>query len=321
VSRNGAGPAGDDGAALRLRDVHKSYRLRGVGRKVRLPALRGIDLDVRPKECVALVGESGCGKSTLLRVVAGLTDADRGAVELGADGRPQMVFQDAGGSLTPWLSVGEQIKEGLRNAGVARSQLTERTRAALARVGLAPDVADYRPRQLSGGQQQRAAIARAIAVPPSLLLCDEPTSSLDVSLAATVLNLLAELREELGMALVFVTHDLAVARFIADRVAVMYLGRIVEIGPAEQVTSDPAHPYTRALLSAVPDLGGEPARAKGELPSPLSPPSGCAYHPRCASAIEQCPFEDQPLREVDATGARQAACVHVKGPPTEVLEG
>ena len=198
---------------------------------------------------------------------------------------------------------------------MARADLDERTRSALARVGLAPDVADYRARQLSGGQQQRAAIARAIAVPPPLLLCDEPTSSLDVSLAATVLNLLGELREELGMAVVFVTHDLAVARFIADRVAVMYLGRIVEIGPAEEVTREPAHPYTRALLSAVPDIGGEPARAKGELPSPLRPPTGCAYHPRCASAIEQCPFEDQPLRQVDAAGTRQAACIHVKGPP------
>jgi peptide/nickel transport system ATP-binding protein len=185
-------------------------------------------------------------------------------------------------------------------------------RTALNRVGLAAEHADSRASQLSGGQQQRAAIARAIAVPPPLLLCDEPTSSLDVSLAATVLNLLGELREELGMALVFVTHDLAVARFVADRIAVMYLGRIVEIGPAEDVTRDPAHPYTRALLAAVPDLDREPARAKGELPSPLQPPSGCPYHPRCIRALPECQFEDQPLRPVDGEGTRAAACIHVK---------
>jgi peptide/nickel transport system ATP-binding protein len=222
-----------------------------------------------------------------------------------------MVFQDARSSLTPWMGIGEQITEALRSMGVASSEVKERMHLALSRVGLSDQVAEKRPRELSGGQQQRVAIARAIAVPPPLLLCDEPTSSLDVSLAATVLNLLAELREELGMALIFVTHDLAVARFVADRIAVMYLGEIVEIGPAEEVTSKPGHPYTAALLGAVPDLGGAPVTAKGELPSPLNPPSGCPYHPRCVRAIHVCPQQHPELRPVDPLGTQRAACVHV----------
>jgi peptide/nickel transport system ATP-binding protein len=223
-----------------------------------------------------------------------------------------MVFQDAGASLTPWLNVGEQIMERLRSADVPRGELDARVREALERVGLAPDVADAKPHHLSGGQQQRVAIARAIVVPPPVLLCDEPTSSLDVSLAATVLNLIGKLRRELGMAVVFVTHDLAAARFIADRIAVMYLGRIVESGPAEEVASNPAHPYTRALIAAVPDLDREPARARGEVPSPLNPPSGCPYHPRCASAVAACPTYDPELRQVGAAADRQAACIHVE---------
>jgi peptide/nickel transport system ATP-binding protein len=301
--------------ALRVRDLHKEFKVRGQPRGTRLRALRGIDLDVSPRECVALVGESGCGKSTLLRIAAGLIDADGGSVDVAGDERPQMVFQDAGASLTPWLTAGEQIMERLRSAGVRRSDSGARLREALERVGLPPDVADQHPHHLSGGQQQRVAIARAIVVPPPVLLCDEPTSSLDVSLAATVLNLIGRLRRELGMAVVFVTHDLAAARFIADRIAVMYLGRIVEIGPAEEVANDPAHPYTRALIAAVPDLDREPARARGELPSPLNPPSGCPYHPRCASRIDVCPTYDPELRRVGAAPDRAAACVHVEEAP------
>jgi peptide/nickel transport system ATP-binding protein len=301
--------------ALRIRALDKEFKVRGRGRRVRLKALRGVDLDVSPRECVALVGESGCGKSTLLRVAAGLIDADGGSVEVAGDDLPQMVFQDAGTSLTPWLTVGEQIVERLRGAGVSRGDSRGRMRDALERVGLTEDVAQQRPEHLSGGQQQRVAIARAIVVPPPVLLCDEPTSSLDVSLAATVLNLIGRLRRELGMAVVFVTHDLAAARFIADRIAVMYLGRIVEIGPAEQVASDPAHPYTRALMAAVPDLDREPARARGELPSPLAPPTGCPYHPRCAAAIDVCPTHDPELRHVAGAPDRAAACVHVREDP------
>ena len=308
-----ASPARGEGrSAVRISGLEKSFKLRGAGRKARVRALRGIDLEVGSRECIALVGESGCGKSTLLRAVAGLAKPDSGSVEIEEGGRPQMVFQDAAASLTPWMSVGDQVAERLRGAGHTGREIRELTTAALARVGLSAEVAEYRPRQLSGGQQQRAAIARAIVVPPPVLLCDEPTSSLDVSLAATVLNLISQLRQDLGIAVIFVTHDLAVARFVADRIAVMYLGRIVEIGPAEEVASDPAHPYTRALLSAVPDLGGEAPKAKGELPSPLNPPSGCPYHPRCAVALPVCSSEDQELHRVGSGGERLAACIHVK---------
>jgi peptide/nickel transport system ATP-binding protein len=258
--KGGAGP--EAGPALRLRDVHKEFRLRGSRRRAKVQALQGIDLDVGARECVALVGESGCGKSTLLRVIAGLTDADRGTVEVPAGRRPQMVFQDAGASLTPWMSVGEQIMERLRSARVPRREAVARMHETLERVGLPADSARRKPRQLSGGQRQRVAIARAIVVPPPVLLCDEPTSSLDVSLAATVLNLIGRLRQELGMAVVFVTHDLAAARFVADRIAVMNFGRIVEIGPPEALTSAPSHPYTRTLLSAVPELEREPPPAR-----------------------------------------------------------
>ena len=301
--------------ALRIRGLHKQFKVRGQVRRTRLKALRGIDLDVSPRECVALVGESGCGKSTLLRVAAGLIDADDGTVEVAGNERPQMVFQDAGASLTPWLSVGEQIMERLRSANVPRAASGARMREALERVGLPLDVTEQLPHHLSGGQQQRVAIARAIVVPPPVLLCDEPTSSLDVSLAATVLNLIGKLRGELGMSVVFVTHDLAAARFISDRIAVMYLGRIVEIGPAEEVASDPAHPYTRALIAAVPDLDREPARARGELPSPLTPPPGCPYHPRCAARIDICPTHNPELRRVGSAPDRAAACVHVEEAP------
>jgi peptide/nickel transport system ATP-binding protein len=203
---------------------------------------------------MALVGESGCGKTTTLRIAVGLEKADAGTVALGPGGRPQLVFQDAGASLTPWLSIGELLEERLRTEGLPARERKERARDALALVGLPVDVVDRRPRELSGGQRQRVAIARAIAVPPTLLACDEPISALDVSLAATVLNLLTKLRAELGMAMLFVTHDLAAARYVGDRVAVMDEGRIVEEGSAELVLAAPSHPVTRALVEAIPRL-------------------------------------------------------------------
>jgi peptide/nickel transport system ATP-binding protein len=301
-----AGLAGSQ-PAVRLRGVEKEFTIRRSLRvRDRLQALRGIDLDVAEGESVALVGESGCGKTTLLRAVAGLLSPTTGTVELGPGARPQMVFQDAGASLTPWMTVGALVGERLRAEGMKRSQCQVRVLEALALVGLPTDVLKAKAAQLSGGQRQRVALARATIVPPEVLLCDEPTSALDVSLAATVLNLLGRIRRELGMAMLFVTHDLAAARVVADRIAVMYLGRIVEVGPAEEITENPTHPYTQALLAAVPGRHVTRSPLEGEPASPLQPPTGCAFHPRCPVALEQCAVENPPVLTV---GSRLVQCV------------
>jgi peptide/nickel transport system ATP-binding protein len=240
------------------------------------------------------VGESGSGKSTLLRIAAGLERGDAGELALDSPVRPQMVFQDSGASLTPWMTVEELIGERVRSLG--RKQRAAKVVEALNLVGLPAEVAKAKAAQLSGGQRQRVCLARATVVPPPILLCDEPTSALDVSLAASVLNLIARLRRELGMSVLFVTHDLAVARIIADRIAVIYLGRIVEIGPADQVIGEPVHPYTKALLSAVPDLDREPLRLAGEPASAMRPPAGCAFHPRCPQRTEYCSQDELDVR-------------------------
>jgi peptide/nickel transport system ATP-binding protein len=307
-----------DKRALIVAAVTKSFELRsGFRRRDQLHALRGVDLTVHEGESVALVGESGCGKSTLLRAIAGLLEIDGGGITVGSGARPQMVFQDAGASLTPWLPVGELIGERLREEGLNGAARDKRVAAALALVGLPADIAAAKPLQLSGGQRQRVALARATVVPPEVLLCDEPTSALDVSLAATVLNLLGRLRRELGMAILFVTHDLAAARVVADRIAVMYLGRIVEFGPADEVAHAPAHPYTRALLAAVPGADAERVPLSGEPASPLDPPSGCAFHPRCPDAMVGCRVSDPSLstfRETDrlvACFAAEPSCAEV----------
>lgn len=284
VAQGHSGPP----VALRVSALEKRFNLKIGGKQRQLLALRGVDLEVAEGEAIAIVGESGCGKSTLLRMVAGLDHADSGRIQLGGDANAQMVFQDAGSSLTPWLSVGELIGERLLKTGLSKAERAEKVSAALTMVGLSPEVAKAKGFQMSGGQRQRVALARAIVVPPEILLCDEPTSALDVSLAAGVVNLLTELRGRLNMAMMFVTHDLAVARAVADRIAVMYLGRVVELGPVDQVCAEPAHPYTKALLASLPGVGGELADRVGEPASPLSPPSGCEFHPRCPFAVEHC---------------------------------
>ena len=222
------------------------------GRRVAVNALRGVDLQVMPAEALSIVGESGSGKSTLLRVIAGLLAPSAGTVRV--SGAVQMVFQDAGSSLTPWMRVGELLGERLRPLGLPADEARARVAGALAGIGLSPETATARPAQLSGGQRQRVALARATIIPPAVLLCDEPTSALDASLAATVLNLIRGMRAELGMAVVFVTHDISVARLMGDRVGVMRAGEIVELGPVEQVLHEPGHDYTRALLAAVPEI-------------------------------------------------------------------
>jgi peptide/nickel transport system ATP-binding protein len=296
--------------AVAVRGVSKTFHIgRGLGRAHRLVALRGVDLSVGQGESVAIVGESGSGKSTLLRAIAGLERPEQGSTGL-ARNAAQMVFQDAGASLTPWMTVGELIGERLRGRGHSRSARVERVTAALAQVGLPAEVAGARAGQLSGGQRQRVALARATVIPPRVLLCDEPTSALDVSLAASVINLIARLRKDLGMAVVFVTHDLAVARIVADRIAVMYLGRVIEIGTADEVVRAPRHPYTRALVGAVPNFGVEPVTLPGEPASPLAPPPGCAFHPRCPIAMPICADPDLVPRLAGHAGHSLAACIH-----------
>jgi peptide/nickel transport system ATP-binding protein len=299
--------------AVLVNGLHKSFMTGRRMHRVQLHALRGVDLEVREGEAVALVGESGCGKSTLLRAIAGLQPADAGTIELGRGARPQMVFQDAGASLTPWLAVGELVGERLREERLGRTERAERVREALFQVGLPLEVAAAKPGQLSGGQRQRVALARATVVPPEVLLCDEPTSALDVSLAATVLNLIGRLRRELGMAVLFVTHDLAAARMVADRIAVMYLGRIVEIGPAHELCESPLHPYTKALLSTVPDLDRPKIRLEGEPANPLEPPGGCSFHPRCPVAVPSCSIDSPALVGMGehAPWSREVACAVV----------
>jgi peptide/nickel transport system ATP-binding protein len=303
--RTGAG----DEPAVRCNSINKTFTVRqGPFKRAELAALRNVVLDVGPGESVAIVGESGSGKSTLLRVVAGLLKPDGGTLDRPGP-PPQMVFQDAGASLTPWLTVGELLGERLPR-GTRRPERRRRIDDALHLVGLPPEVARTKAGSLSGGQRQRVGFARATIVAPRLLLCDEPTSALDASLAASVLNLLQRLRRELGMAVMFVTHDLAAARLIADRIAVMYLGEIVEVGPAEDIVSRPLHPYTKALMASVPRAGASSVRLAGEPASPLSPPTGCPFHPRCPESVAAC-SEDRPdLVTPDGTSRRFVACIH-----------
>ncbi len=297
----------------------------GRGRKVH--AVSGVSFELARGETLGVVGESGCGKSSLARAVMQLPGPTSGRVILeGNDltslparevralrGRFQMIFQDPVSSLNPSRTVGESIAEPLRAlGGIGPDERTRRAREMMRLVGLDPE-RQYgrRPHQLSGGQCQRAGIARALVTGPHLLVCDEPVSSLDVSVQAQILNLLRDIKSSYGLSMLFIAHDLAVVKNISDRVAVMYLGRLCEVAPCENLYASPAHPYTAALLAAIPrpdpghsipDIGMLP----GELPSPLHPPSGCRFRTRCPRAGDRCITEQPELRET-APGHR-AAC-------------
>lgn len=317
-------------ALLEVRGLVTSYPVRGgafARTTERVRAVDGVDLDVRQGEALGLVGESGCGKTTLGRSILRLTAVDEGTVRfdgkdvLGASGRElrelrreiQVIFQDPFSSLDPRATVGDSIAEGLRVHGVAKRDRHGRVADVLELVGLEPYHARRYPHEFSGGQRQRIGIARALAVEPRLLVADEPVSALDVSIQSQILNLLRRLQQELDFSLVFVAHDLSVVEHLCDRVAVMYLGRIVEVGTRDEVFGDPQHPYTRALLSAIPVPDPSRRRTRvalsGELPSPLDPPSGCHFHPRCPIAVAGvCDVVDPALRPRDEGDAHLAEC-------------
>jgi len=288
-------------------------------------AVTDVSLAVQPGETLGLVGESGCGKSTLGRMLAGILPPSEGQVSLSGAApmrgkhkvttRIQTVFQDPFASLNPRQRIGDAIAEGpIAHHLVTRAEAPAMVADWLRRVGLDPAFATRFPHQFSGGQRQRVAIARALAMRPEVLVCDEPVASLDVSIQAQILNLFLDLRQQLGLTCLFISHDLSVVRHVSDRVAVMYLGRIVELGAAAKVYATPRHPYTQGLLDSVPKLmlGGNAGLdfrpIAGELPSPLSPPPGCAFHPRCPKATEICRVERPPLspREDDTL----VACHH-----------
>lgn len=281
------------------------------GAAEQLTAVDGVSLSVERGQTLGIVGESGCGKSTLARTIVGLTQPTSGEIRyegkvLGKKREPslrrhiQMVFQDPGSSLNASMTVRQTLAELLKYHKLRPpGEIEARCRELLALVNLPQQVLDARPRQLSGGQKQRVAIARALSLEPDLIIADEPVAALDVSVQAAVLNVLSDLQQELGIGLIFISHDLAVVRNVCRQVAVMYLGKIVEEAPVSDIFSDPRHPYTRALLDAVPTLTG-PKRPgssamKGDAPSPLRTPTGCRFHPRCPIAIERCLDHHPPL--------------------------
>ena len=303
------------------------------------PAVRAVDevsLEIRRGETLALVGESGCGKSTLGRLLLRLIEPSAGRVFVGdaeltglsrgqmraMRRRVQMIFQDPYGSLSPRRSVADIVAEPLEVFGLVRSRKERRDKVAelLRQVGLPPSTMDRYPRQFSGGQRQRIGIARAISVDPAFIVADEPVSALDVSIQAQIVNLLQDLQEQKRLSYLFIAHDLAVVRHIADRVAVMYLGRIVETGPKAAVYSAPHHPYTQALLSAAPEPDPDrPQRRiilQGDVPSPSNVPSGCSFRTRCPLAQEVCARERPALAPVD--GGHLAACHFAKPNPIPV---
>jgi peptide/nickel transport system ATP-binding protein len=316
-------------ALLQVNDLKKHFHLRGgllgpAGAVVH--AVDGVSFQIARGETLSLVGESGCGKSTVGRAILRLFDVTGGQVVL--DGtriddlsagalrpirrRVQVVFQDPFSSLNPRMRVKDIVAEPIRNFGLASSasDLDARVGTLLDKVRLPREAAERWPHEFSGGQRQRIGIARALAAEPDLIICDEAVSALDVSVKAQIVNLLQDLQQDLGLAMLFISHDLAIVEHMTHRVAVMYLGKIVEVAPKRSIFSGPRHPYTQALLSAVPvpQPGANRQRIilKGDVPSPVNPPMGCRFHTRCPHAFDRCRVEEPELRQIDET--HMAAC-------------
>jgi len=315
---------------LQARELTRHYSVsRGLFKPAALvQALNGVSFTLEAGKTLAVVGESGCGKSTLARALTLIEEPSAGSLQIA--GREvarashaerkqlrrdvQMVFQNPYASLNPRQKIGDQLAEPLLiNTNLSRAERREKVQAMMQQVGLRPEHYQRYPHMFSGGQRQRIALARAMMLQPKVLVADEPTSALDVSIQAQVLNLFMDLQEQYQTGYVFISHNLAVVRHVADDVLVMYLGRPVEIGSAEALYARPLHPYTRALLSATPAIHPDPDKPRmkisGELPNPLNPPSGCAFHKRCPHADERCRGERPELRLIDA---RQVACHHVE---------
>ncbi|MGB3503723.1 MAG: oligopeptide/dipeptide ABC transporter ATP-binding protein [Mesorhizobium sp.] len=321
----------------RVFDLSKPWLNRVLERsgKVTLTAVDGVDFTIRKGETYALVGESGSGKSTIAKMAVGLLPPSAGSVridgidvwgEKSADAerrmrrRIQMIFQDPYASLNPRLRVNSIIGEPIKAFDLAPDKAARLNRVAelLALVGLDPRDGQKFPHEFSGGQRQRIAIARALASEPEFIVCDEPTSALDVSVQAQVLNLLRDLQQRLGLTYLFISHNLAVVRHVANRVGVLYLGRLVEEAPSRDLFANPQHPYTRMLLDAVPDIdmtGKQRIGVAGEIPNPINPPSGCHFHPRCPVAIAECKAITPPVVE---SGTARVRCILAEGAPALV---
>ena len=319
-----------DAPLLDVRNLKKYFplKLELFRERQHVRAVDGVSFTLGHRETLGIVGESGCGKSTAAKLIMRLIEPTAGQVWFdGVDvtamskrqfrpyrQRMQILFQDPYASLNPRMSAGAIVGEPLRNFGVPASVRSARVEQLFDRIGLQRDAMRKYPHEFSGGQQQRLGIARALALEPRLIVCDEPVSALDVSIQAQIINLLIDLQKDLGISFIFVAHDLAVVQHISDRVAVMYLGRLVEAGDGDRLFGQPLHPYTRALLSAVPKTTstGERRRIvlKGDVPSPVSPPPGCHFHPRCPDAMERCRQQAPELRDV-GEGYRVACWLHV----------
>lgn len=321
-------PTTSDGPLVSIKDVVKHFPTGGGFRQEVVRAVDGVTFDIAKGETLGLVGESGCGKSTLGRVIMQLHPATSGSIKF--EGREltkmrgnelrqvrqrmQIIFQDPYASLNPRMAIGDIIAEPLKNFGLGNRRAREKRAQEVMRVcGLNPDFANRYPHEFSGGQRQRIGIARALVLTPSLIVADEPISALDVSIQAQIVNLLEDLQSKFKLTYLFIAHDLSVVRHVSDRVAVMYLGKIVEVATSKEVYDTPLHPYTKVLLSSIPSANAEiearrkPILLKGEIPSPINPPSGCRFHTRCPIAQLPICAEVEPLLEMKADG-HVAAC-------------